>query len=434
MKITLKIYQQPDADFDVEAEASETVADLKAKIHDSQGHEIEKQNILFCGRVLANDRTLESYRISEKGWLVLTISRPIPPLPVPEPVEIEEYFAHPEKYDFNMASLNAISSSAPSALDPETTSAPVPPTTSTTSTFKYVPMSPSAPVPPTIPDPVDTSTSTFKYVPMSTSASDSASTSAPVPASTSAAASKSTFKYIPMSTSASNPVSTPVPDPETTSASASASKSTFKYVPMSSSASSSAFTSAFDPATTSAPGPATASASASASASKSTFKYVPLSASPRPPASTSTSVPITTSQQQQGGTLGRVPGAGSGGLGDLAALRNDPQMAQIRQLVTQNPEFRQFFMQRLTQESPELAPLFAQNPDFLFQLLDRFGGDGDAGPSAPVGRPNVTEADRPAIERLEAIGFPKQAVIEAYFACDKNEELAANYLIENMNA
>ncbi|KAI0603165.1 XPC-binding domain-containing protein [Biscogniauxia sp. FL1348] len=121
--------------------------------------------------------------------------------------------------------------------------------------------------------------------------------------------------------------------------------------------------------------------------------------------------------------------AGQRDLGNLDFLRNNAQFQQLRQVVQQQPQMLEPILQQLGAGNPQLAQLIAQNPD---QFLSLLGEDGDDDAPLPPGAQaiSVTEEERDAIERLCRLGFPEEAAIQAYFACDKNEELAANFLFD----
>ncbi|RUP46262.1 UV excision repair protein RAD23-like protein B-like protein [Jimgerdemannia flammicorona] len=128
-------------------------------------------------------------------------------------------------------------------------------------------------------------------------------------------------------------------------------------------------------------------------------------------------------QQQQ-----HAAAAGS----DLSFLRAQPQFQQLRQLVQANPGLLQPLLQQLGQSNPDLLQLINANQQSFLQLLNEGDeGEGEVPPGSQYIQ--VTQEEKEAIDRLEAMGFERAAVIEAFFACDKNEEIAANYLLEHGN-
>lgn len=56
------------------------------------------------------------------------------------------------------------------------------------------------------------------------------------------------------------------------------------------------------------------------------------------------------------------------------------------------------------------------------------GGAGQGG--VPPGSISVSQAEMDSINNLVQLGFTKERAAEAFFACDKNEEMAANFLFE----
>lgn len=142
---------------------------------------------------------------------------------------------------------------------------------------------------------------------------------------------------------------------------------------------------------------------------------------------------------------GSESGGGGGGNEDspLAFLRRQAQFQQMRNVIQQNPEMLNEVLQQIGQTNPALLQLISENQEAFVNMLN----ESDDGRQAPSGGnddddrgnfgglldvgsvPEFTQQDREAIERLKALGFPDELVVQAYIACEKNENLAANFLL-----
>ncbi|XP_071723452.1 ubiquitin receptor RAD23b-like [Rutidosis leptorrhynchoides] len=128
--------------------------------------------------------------------------------------------------------------------------------------------------------------------------------------------------------------------------------------------------------------------------------------------------------------------SGAGGLGALEFLRNNPQFQALRTMVQANPQILQPMLQELGKQNPQLLRMIQENHAEFLQLINEplEDSEGDIFDQPDQEMPhsiNVTPAEQEAIERLEGLGFERALVLEAFLACDRNEELAANYLLEH---
>ncbi|KFY22993.1 hypothetical protein V491_02674, partial [Pseudogymnoascus sp. VKM F-3775] len=64
--------------FVIEAEPTELISDVKAKIEKEKGWEAAQQKLIYSGKILQDANTVESYKIEEKGFIVCMVSKPKP--------------------------------------------------------------------------------------------------------------------------------------------------------------------------------------------------------------------------------------------------------------------------------------------------------------------------------------------------------------------
>lgn len=136
----------------------------------------------------------------------------------------------------------------------------------------------------------------------------------------------------------------------------------------------------------------------------------------------------------------------------LDNLRRSPQFQQLREIARQQPEMLEPMIHELFASAPALRRLVERNQEAFAAILteelglnlgemngdevmegdeDLYGSDSGAPGQARPFQLQVTPEENEAITRLVELGFDRNLVIQAYFACDKNEELTANYLFDH---
>ncbi|KAG6816976.1 hypothetical protein H0H87_001291 [Tephrocybe sp. NHM501043] len=377
MKVTIKTTQQKV--FQLDVDGSDTVGTLKQKIHDTQKYDIASMKIIYAGKILTDDKSIESCGIKEKDFLVLMVSKP-KPTPVPIPAA---------------ASTSATASAAPA---PSAASAPA--------------ATPAA----AAPQPAEAA------APATTPAASR------TPAAVPAFGDQSSFlSGEALQNTINNMTEMGFPRDQVLRALRASFNNPDRAVEY-------LMTGIPAHLEAEAAGPALPAQAPPAQAPAGVATPTP-AAAPAPAAVPAPGQPqnlFQLAQQQQqtaGGGAAQHPGGNPPV--DIQALRNSPAIVQLREQLQSNPDNAQALIQALAIANPGLAQALSRNPTVLTELLG-LQFDGDDEQQLPPGAHvvSVTEEERAAIERLEALGFPRHAVLEAYFACDKNEELAANYLFE----
>ncbi|BGO92371.1 UV excision repair protein rad23 [Rhodotorula toruloides] len=413
VRIQFKTLQQKQ--FFIEAEPTETVADLKKKIQADQGFPAESQKIIFSGKILPDEKTVGEANFKEKDFCVVMVAKP-------------------KAAPASAASTSAAPSTPAAAPAPPQT--PAQPTSAPAS-------APNAPGP---------------AAPSSAPAATEAETPAPA-ANQPADEATSFISGSALETSISEMVAMGFPREQVQRAMRASFNNPHRAVEY-------LMTGIPDAPAAAEPAAAPAAANPPGTPSPASGNAAPLAATPAPGESAVTvsearadlepafaAAPANAPRNLfEAAAAARnappAPAAATGGAGaspELAALRSNPVFGQLRSLVQQNPALLQPFLQQLGASNPELLSLIERNQQAFVEylqeglgegegldaLLDQFGDDGDDEGGMGGGQYiQVTEEERAAIQRLVAMGFDEQMAIQAYIACGRDEQMAANLLLE----
>ncbi|XP_023291822.2 UV excision repair protein RAD23 homolog B-like [Lucilia cuprina] len=132
-----------------------------------------------------------------------------------------------------------------------------------------------------------------------------------------------------------------------------------------------------------------------------------------------------------------TPGAPTGGPNPLNFLREDPRFNQMRRVIRQRPELLSSVLARIEETNPALLAVIREHQDEFVAMINEEAGveateGGGGAPREDVVEIVLTEEERQAVDRLVALGFPREIVLQAYIACEKNEEQTADFLCRHM--
>ncbi|KAM6182968.1 UV excision repair protein RAD23 homolog B [Erethizon dorsatum] len=400
MQVTLKTLQQQTFKIDIDPE--ETVKALKEKIESEKGKDafpVAGQKLIYAGKILNDDTALKEYKIDEKNFVVVMVTKP-KAVTTPAPATTQQS---------SPASTTTVSSSTATAVAQAPTPAPA-----------LAPASTPASITPAV------TTASSEPVPASAAQQEKP---AEKPAETPAASSPTSTDNTSGDSSRSNLFE------DATSALVTGQS----YENMVTEIMSMGYERE----------QVIAALRASFNNPDRAVEYL-LMGIPGdresqvvvdPPQAASTGAPQSSAAAAAAATTTAATTTTSSGGHPLEFLRNQPQFQQMRQIIQQNPSLLPALLQQIGRENPQLLQQISQHQEHFIQMLNEpvqeagsQGGGGSGGiAEAGSGHMNyiqVTPQEKEAIERLKALGFPEGLVIQAYFACEKNENLAANFLLQ----